>query len=172
LDVDDQISLRFALGKALADLGQHEASFRQLLEGNRLKRQQLGYDEAKTLARFDRIRAAFTAGLLREKKGLGDPSCVPVFIVGMPRSGTTLVEQILASHPQVFGAGELREFGKLAAHVRGADGSEFPECVAMLSGEQLRALGADYVRAIQHFSPAADRIVNKMPYNFDYVGLI
>jgi tetratricopeptide (TPR) repeat protein len=172
LDPDDQVSLRFALGKALADLGQHEASFQELIEGNRLKRQQLCYDEPTRMARFDRIRAVFTAELLRENKGLGDPSRVPVFIVGMPRSGTTLVEQILASHPQVYGAGEISEFGKLAGGMRGANGSEFPECAAPLSGEQLRGLGTRYVRAIQGISPAAERIVNKMPYNFDYVGMI
>ena len=172
LDVEDQIRLRFALGKVFADLGDHEQSFHHLFHGNRLKRQQFNYDEAKTLAWSDRIRAAFSAELLRDRRGFGDPSCVPVFIVGMPRSGTTLIEQILASHPKVFGAGELRDFGRLATSIRGPDGSEFPECVSALSGNELRVLGESYVRAIRGQSPAAERIIDKMPYNFEKVGLI
>ena len=123
-----------------------------------LKRQQITYDEAKTLAWSDRIRAAFSAKLLHDRRGLGDPSCVPVFVIGMPRSGTTLIEQILASHPKVFGAGELRDFGRLATSIRGPDGSEFPECVPSLSGDQLRVLGENYVSAIRALNPAAKEL--------------
>jgi tetratricopeptide (TPR) repeat protein len=172
LDVNNQISLRFALGKVFADLGDPEQSFRHLVDANYLKRQQLAYDEAKRLARFERIRATFTAELLSDKTRLGDPSCVPVFIVGMPRSGTTLIEQILASHPKVFGAGELRDFGRLARGARGADGTEFPECVPSLTSGQLRELGQSYSSAVQGLAPAAERIIDKMPYNFEAIGLI
>jgi tetratricopeptide (TPR) repeat protein len=171
LDVDNQISLRFALGKVFADLGDHEQSFRHLLHANDLKRRQLVYDEAERLARFDRIRATFTAELMRDKRQFGDPSCVPVFVVGMPRSGTTLIEQILASHPKVFGAGELRDFGRLAKGARGADGTGFPECVQSLTTE-LRKVGQSYLRAVRSLAPAAERIIDKMPYNFETVGLI
>jgi tetratricopeptide (TPR) repeat protein len=172
LNVENQISLRFALGKVFADLGDHEQSFRNLLEANNLKRQQLAYDESKKLARFERIRATFTAELLREKTGFGDPSCVPVFIVGMPRSGTTLIEQILASHPKVFGAGELRDFGRLVRDIRGANGTEFPECVPSLSSDQVYEVGQSYLRVVQGRAPAAERIIDKMPYNFEGIGLI
>lgn len=172
LNTEDQIQLHFALGKVFADLGDHDRSFQHLLHGNRLKRQQCNYDEANTLARFDRIQAAFSAELLRDRRGLGNSSCVPVFVVGMPRSGSTLIEQILASHPKVFGAGERRDFGRLATSLRGQDGSEFPECVSALSGDELRVLGDNYVRSIRSLNPAAERIVDKMPYNFERVGLI
>jgi len=172
LDVDEQLDLHFALGKAFADLGDHKQSFRHVLRGNSLMRQQISYDEASMLQRFARIRAVFSAGLIRKQQGFGDPSPVPVFIVGMPRSGTTLVEQILASHPKVFGADELPEMGKLAAGISGPDGSSFPEAVRCMSGEQLRELGEAYLRAIRRMAPEAERITDKLPGNFAHAGLI
>jgi tetratricopeptide (TPR) repeat protein len=172
LDVERKIELHFGLGKALADLGDCKQSFHHLLKANSLKRQQLDYNETKTLDLFDRIRAVFTAELLREKGGLGDPSRLPVFVVGMPRSGTTLVEQILASHPSIFGAGELREFSSLAKSIRTPNLREFPEAVATMSGAELRALGARFLQMIQQMAPAAARITDKMPGNFRYAGLI
>ena len=108
LPIVDQTELHFALGRAYADLEQHELAFRHLLRGNALRRQEINYDEPATLGLFDRIRAVFTPELIRNKQGLGDPSARPIFIVGMPRSGTTLVEQILASHTEVFAAGSVR----------------------------------------------------------------
>jgi tetratricopeptide (TPR) repeat protein len=172
LPVEEQIELHFALGKALADVGEQQQAFNHILQGNSLKRRHIVYDEATTLQRFERIGKVFTAGLLREKSGLGDPSEIPVFIVGMPRSGTTLVEQILASHPDVFGAGELAEMGKLAAGVSGPNGSEFPEAVAAMSGEQLHQLGGNYLRTVCRMAPKAKRITDKLPGNFLRVGLI
>jgi tetratricopeptide (TPR) repeat protein len=172
LDVEDQFRLHFALGKVLDAQGDGEASFQHLLKGNRLKRQQVTYDEEKTIAWLSRIQAEFSAEALRVKRGLAEPSNVPIFIVGMPRSGTTLIEQILASHPHAFGAGEFRELGQLAASLRASDGSKFPECVLALSDEQLHDLGCSYVRSLRKIAPAAERITDKMPYNFAYVGLI
>ena len=102
LSVDDQIELHFALGKAYEDLGRHAEAFRQWLQGNALKRRQISYNEAATLEMLDHVRAVFTSELIRRWQNVGNPSSVPVFIVGMPRSGSTLVEQILASHPQVL----------------------------------------------------------------------
>lgn len=172
-NVENQIGLHFALGKAFADIGDHQRSFQHLLKGNALKREEFAeYDETKLLMRFERIRAAFTAELLGDKKGIGDPSSVPVFIIGMPRSGTSLVEQILASHPKVFGAGERYEFGDLAQGIVGPEGADFPEAIASMSGEQLHALGTSYVRAIQPLAPEAERITDKMPSNFFHAGLI
>jgi hypothetical protein len=92
LEVDARIRLHFGLGKAFADIGDPKQAFYHLLKGNFLKRRQINYDEAKTLALFNRIRAVFTAELIGDKRGVGNPSHGPVFIVGMPRSGTTVVE--------------------------------------------------------------------------------
>jgi tetratricopeptide (TPR) repeat protein len=107
LPPEEQIDLHFALAKAYDDLEEYERCFEHLLEGNALKRRCISYDEAATLDRFRRTTEVFTLELMRAKQDFGDPSPVPVFIVGMPRSGTTLIEQILASHPKVFGGGEL-----------------------------------------------------------------
>jgi tetratricopeptide (TPR) repeat protein len=172
LDVKSRINLHFTLAKVFDDIGDHRESARHLLAGNSLKRQQTTYDETKVLKRFQRIREVFTRELMRDKAGLGEPSPVPVFIIGMPRSGTSLVEQILASHAKVFGAGELREMGKLAASVSGPNGSQFPEAVSAIAGEQLRQLGESYVQAIRSKAPDAHRITDKMPANFFQAGLI
>jgi len=172
LEPIEQIDLNFALGKAFADVGDHRRAFDHMLAGNALKRRQVDYDEAKALARLDRIRAVFTADLIREKAGRGDPSPLPIFIVGMPRSGTTLIEQILASHPAVFGAGELREMARLSAQIGAADAVVFPEAVAGLSGEALRGIGARYVEAARRLAPYAQRVTDKMPGNFSLAGLI
>jgi hypothetical protein len=110
----------------------------------------------------------FAAEMLRDKSCLGDPSAAPIFIVGMPRSGTTLIEQILASHPKVFGAGELREMANLAGHI----GAAFPEAMPGLSGEELRRIGEQYVRSVTRLAPSAERITDKMPGNFSLAGLI
>src|SRR6202030_1776962 len=138
LDAESRTALSFALAKAHADVGDRSQSSRYLLEANSLQRQRISYDEAAVLGQFDRVRTTFTAELLREKRGHGDPSPIPLFIVGMPRSGTTLIEQILASHPKVFGAGELQDMRRITGSIRGPDGAKWPEAVAGLSGEQLR----------------------------------
>jgi tetratricopeptide (TPR) repeat protein len=172
LDSEEQIDLHFALGKAFADMGDRKRSFAHLVRGNALKRQQVNYDEEKALQRLERIRDVFVAEMLRDKSGLGDPSAAPIFIVGMPRSGTTLIEQILASHPKVFGAGELREMANLAGRIGGAEGAAFPEAVPGLSGEELHRIGAQYVQAVTRLAPGAERITDKMPGNFSLAGLI
>jgi hypothetical protein len=172
LSGEQQIPLHFALGKAYADLGEHPRSFAYLLKGNALKRAGVRYDEAATLKRFERIQAAFTSELLREKAGAGDGSTAPVFVLGMPRSGTTLVEQILASHSKVFGAGELDAFGRAVASIATVNGVAFPEFASTISAEGLRSLGESYVERLSRAPAAAGRIVDKMPSNFAFVGLI
>ena len=169
LPEEDQIYLHFALGKVYADLGQHERSFSHLIEGNALKRKQIVYDEAAVLAQLKRIQQLFTAEAMRKGRGFGDPSTVPVFIIGMPRSGTTLVEQILASHPKIYGAGELNDFqvAVALASLRGSDGSR-----PGLGAEELRQIGARYLERVRATAPAAERITDKMPANFRYAGLI
>jgi tetratricopeptide (TPR) repeat protein len=174
LPEEDQIRLHFALGKAYADLTLHEKSFDHLLKGNALKRRTLDYNESMTADYFELIRKMFAAELLRENQGLGDPSRLPVFILGMPRSGTTLVEQILASHPGVFGAGEIKDLSAVV-HNACMDGSRemsVPEFIAALEQQQLRQLGSQYVARLRAYSADAERITDKMPSNFFYVGLI
>src|SRR5262249_29730026 len=154
--------------------GDHERSFRHLLEGNALKRQEIVYDEAATAGLFARIREVFTHEVMRERRGLGDPSSAPVFIIGMPRSRTTPIEQILASHSKVFGAGELIHITNAAAKLSRPDGAPvpFPEAVSSMGGEQLRRLGESYVAGVRALAPNAERITDKMPHNFQFAGHI
>ena len=123
---------------------------------------------------FERIRTVFTPELVRTFQGVGEPSSIPLFIVGMPRSGTTLIEQILASHPQVFGAGELSNLEEAAAGVCSTGGHlyPFPEAMLHISGEHLQRLGARYVSEITRLCPNATHVTDKMPANFLFAGLI
>ncbi len=179
LTSEEQMQLHFALGKALADLGRHEQAFAHLLAGNTIKRRQIVYDEAKVLRSLDQIRAAFTPELMQKNRGWGHPSSVPVFIVGMMRSGTTLVEQILASHPQVFGGGELNYFRETVAQLLGSASAPLTfsddvlsDDVPVLAGAQLRQLGGAYLERLGAATSSAQRITDKMTLNFRFVGLI
>jgi tetratricopeptide (TPR) repeat protein len=173
-DGDDQIELHFAFGKAYADLEQYEQSFRHLFTGNSRKRREVDYDERRMFDLFDRIRDAFSAELLRRKAGAGDPSQAPVLIVGMPRSGTTLIEQILASHHKVFGADELRDLTEvIAAHCDLAPvPAAYPECIRDMPAEALERIGAAYAAGLRRRAPAAERITDKMPANLLHLGLV
>jgi tetratricopeptide (TPR) repeat protein len=171
---DDRIHLHFTLAKAYEDLGRSDSAFQHLLAGNRLKRRQIAYDETGALARIDRVRELFTSEMIERLQGCGEPSSLPVFIVGMPRSGTTLVEQILASHPDVFGAGELKLLDQAAARICDLlPGSPtFPDMVSAMAGEHCRALGAFYLGELERRAPEAVRITDKMPSNYIFAGLI
>jgi tetratricopeptide (TPR) repeat protein len=172
LSETDQIDLHFALGNAFADVGEHQQSFDHILAANALKRRQIKFDEGIWLEQFERIRNAFTTRLLRDKAGLGDPSDLPIFILGMPRSGTTLIEQILASHPKVFGAGELREMTNLATRPRSLEDPSYPDLIATMSAVELRRLGANYIEAVRHRAPKVARLTDKTPVNYMWAGLI
>ncbi len=166
----DQIDLHFALGKAYGDIGNHEPSFRKLLKGNALMRGQIAYDEPAVIDSLDRISPVFTPELLRSKSGHGNPSTQPIFIVGMPRSGTTLIEQILASHPQVYGAGERQNFKHALIKVAGA--ADYPEVMPTLTPPQFDAIGSAYLASMTTPALAAARFTDKLPANFAFVGLI
>jgi len=174
LEPQDQIQLHFALGKAYADLEQFDRSFRHLSDGNKTNRRRVNYDERAMLGLFDRVRAVFTSELVRSKQGAGDPSSAPVLIVGMPRSGTTLIEQILASHPKVHAAGELRDLGDvIAAHCDlAAVPTAYPECIREMSGEALGRIGTAYAGRLRQRAPAAERVIDKLPGNFVHLGLV
>src|SRR5690606_13811059 len=133
--LEDLIDLNFALAKAYDDVGRHKDSFRHLTRANALKRSQIDYDETALIANFQRITDVFTDELMNSKAGHGDPSDRPVFIVGMPRSGTTLVEQILASHPDVHGAGEVHHLRESMKKVAGSPA--YPDLITDLSPAQL-----------------------------------
>ena len=170
LTENEQVELHFALAKAYDDIGRHGPAFEHLQSGNALKRRIVDYDEVAQLAALRNIEESFTSELIAARRGLGNPSDRPIFIVGMPRSGTTLVEQILASHPRVFGAGELPYMSDLVS--AGQAGARFPIDIASLSGERLHQLGSLYVARLSLLAPLADRVTDKLPANFSVAGLI
>jgi tetratricopeptide (TPR) repeat protein len=173
LSEDDCILLHFALGKALADVGEQARGFQHLLEGNRLKRQQITYEEPAVRLLFERIERVFTSTVMASCRGSGNPSTVPIFIVGMPRSGSTLVEQILASHRLVVAGGERSDFRE-AMRSAGLDdpASTFPEAVPGFAPEQFRELAAAYLGRLTALDPGAARITDKALANFCAAGLI
>ena len=172
--VTDRIEIAYALGKVYADLAEHDRAFEFYLQGAALKRRQMGYDEAHDLGALERTARAFSAEAMWRGEGVGERSDAPVFILGMPRSGTTLVEQILAGHPKVFAAGEIGDLGEIMAALRSParQAIEFPEGFAALHGPALRRAGAAYLARIRAMSPDAPRITNKAPGNFRFVGFI
>lgn len=171
---DDLSLLSFALGKAYENTGDYEKVFDALAKGNRLYRDRLTFDPADVEALFDRIIATFDSSFCSSESGDGYDSDLPIFIVGMPRSGTSLVEQILASHPQVHGAGELRDVSRLAIDLPRRFGLSvsYPECATNVAPEDWAAVGQDYVNGLQALSPDSPRISDKMPPNHQYIGLI
>lgn len=171
---DDQVKLHFVLAKAYDDQGERQRAFDHLRRGNSLMQQKLGYQLAETRQHFRRIREVFTPELMRDKGALGHPSQCPVFVIGMPRSGTTLVEQILASHPRVFAAGELSNFADALAAAKDGDGRplSYPDFVPGADRRRLFELGAAYLAGLPMPLPLPDRLIDKMPGNFTYAGLI
>ena len=172
LPMPAQIDLHFCLARLYRAQGQGDLAFRHLLRGNRQKRDMIDYDEAGHLGLFTRLASVFSPALLAAAEGSGNPSCLPIFVVGMPRSGTSLVEQILASHSAIAGLGELPDLWTLAHGLGQLGVGAFPEAVAHLPGLVLAERAADYVAALRARAPAARRVVDKMPGNFQLIGLI
>jgi tetratricopeptide (TPR) repeat protein len=168
------VFIHFALAKALEDTADYVRAFEQLRKGNALKRAQTDYQEATVLRQFPRIPAVFSRGLFDHFRGAGDFSTTPVFILGMPRSGSTLVEQILASHPLVHGAGELLDFEAVTKSVIQAakPALPYPECVPTLDAATFRRIGQAYLARLAALSDGKVRIVDKLPGNFLNIGLI
>jgi tetratricopeptide (TPR) repeat protein len=162
---EDSLFIHFALGKAFEDIGDYARSFEHLMRGNALKRSRIEYDERSATALFGRIAEAFDSSVFERRQGEGNASEIPIFIVGMPRSGTTLIEQILASHPQIHGAGELQI---LPASLP----TGLPECIGLLDGAALRRIGQSYISRLPALGDGQIRIVDKLPDNFLRIGLI
>ncbi len=170
LPAKKSITLHFALGKCYDDSKQYDKAFPHFLEGCRLKRATYDYDADEVTKHFDSIMRIFIPDTIERLCGAGDPSSVPIFVLGMPRSGTTLTEQIIASHPDVHGAGELPDL--LAIAQRPVNGVVYPDNLLTINRVQLTIWGADYVAGLRRRAPAAKHITDKMPANFFAVGLI
>ena len=167
-----RLSLHFALGKCYDDIRDYDQAFPHYLAGCQIKRARLGYDPAAAARQFVELEEIFSKDFIGRLRGSGDPSAMPIFVLGMPRSGTTLTEQILASHPDVFGAGELPDLLRIAHRKTHPDTTTFPDNLRYLDSATLSAWGAEYVAAVQARAPQAKHITDKMPANFFAVPLI
>ena len=165
----------FAYAKALEDAQDYAQSFQHYLVGNALRLAQVGYDPDNTTQHVRRSKASLTPGFFRERAGFGSPAPDPIFIVGLPRSGSTLIEQILASHSQVEGTMELPHIMNLAAQLRGPKGGarDYPELLGTLSAQNCRASGDQFIAdtRIQRRT-GKPFFIDKMPNNFLHIGLI
>jgi tetratricopeptide (TPR) repeat protein len=166
--------VNFALGRALEQRGDYERAFVHYAAGNGLRRRQQPFDIDRFERRSARIRAFFDAEFFESHRGSGDTSNAPIFIVGLPRSGSTLIEQILASHSRVEGTFELPNILGMVAQFDDltADRDGYPETVARAALPQLSALGRRYLEETSRLRSGRAHFTDKQPNNFSHVGLI
>jgi Flp pilus assembly protein TadD len=169
---EQKLHLGFAIGKALEHAGDYPGAFHYLDAANRLRRAGYSYAKADSEAAFAELEATFTPELIAARFGHGVSDATPIFVLGMPRSSTTLVEQILASHPDVTGAGELVLLRDLVIGATTKRPIHYPELLADLGDADLNRFGADYIRRLRAYAPEARRITDKMPGNFMLIGFI
>jgi tetratricopeptide (TPR) repeat protein len=177
LDDDQRLHFRFALGKALEDAGEHEASFACYSEGNAIRRRQLPYNADHNTQRRSHAQAAYTPEFFAERAGHGSEDASPVFILGMPRAGSTLVEQILSSHPQVEATMELPDIVRIVRDLRSQvpdpETTSYHDLLAALEPEAFRAMGERYLQSTRvQRKLGRPFFIDKMPNNFAHVGLI
>lgn len=170
-----EVNFLFALGKAHDDRQDYDKAWRYYERGNGKQRMLAQYDPVQTETLNDAIVEVFDKALLEEKAGKGCPDRAPIFVLGLPRSGSTLVEQILASHSQVEGTSELPYLGRVAMSLNRnrADGVNYPEAVRELEAAHLTALGEDYINYAQlHRTEGKPFFIDKMPNNFPTIGFL
>jgi tetratricopeptide (TPR) repeat protein len=177
LGPEDRLHLHFALGRACEERKDYAQSVGHYAEGNRIRAAMIRYDVAEVESFVARSKALFTPAFLAARAGGGCEAPDPIFILGMPRAGSTLIEQILASHPQVEGTMELPDIPALARRLGGgkpgSDDAFYPECLADLDPAALRALGEEYLERTR-IQRKTDRpfFIDKMPNNWAHAGLI
>ena len=172
LSDEGRIRYWFTVGKMLEDAGRHDESFEAYARGNRAKHATTPWDEDAHLALKRAIVSTFTrAKLASHAVPAGSDGPTPIFIVGMPRSGTSLLEQVLATLPGIHGAGEITWLPE-TLHVEGTDQKDFPRTVAEYTTDDYLALGRRYLERTRELAPTASHVVDKLPDNFQHLGLI
>lgn len=165
----------FSLGKMREDLERYDDAFDAYAQGNRLKHAQLAPDEARKIALLDHVRTTFDTRFFASRPIPASSGKGPIFIVGMPRSGTSLIEQILSTHPEVHGAGELPDLENLLfalATDAGKPVEAYPEMAARMTTDQLLRLGETYIDSVWKHAPHATHITDKLMANFAHIGMI
>jgi tetratricopeptide (TPR) repeat protein len=174
--VADRYHFCFALGKALEDRAQYEESFRFYERGNALKRAEIRYDPDAFERNIHRQAELCTREFFAAREGLGSPDQSPIFIVGLPRAGSTLIEQILASHSAVEGTKELADIPRLVQQLNGREADEskrgYPAVLAELDALELRRLGERFIADTKIYRQGKPFFIDKMPNNFRHIGLI
>ena len=172
----DRYHLCFALGKAFEQHGDHDRSFTFYERGNRLKKSELRHRNDRLLQEMRLQQEVFTHEFLERRAGIGCPAPDPIFIVGLPRAGSTLLEQILASHPQVDGTLELPNVLAIAARLNGRGmvqaAPRYPAVLRDMPDEAFAKLGREYIGGTRLHRRGAPRFTDKMPNNFRHIGLI
>lgn len=177
LSEEDRFHFHFSLGKAFEDARDYAKSFEHYDHGNRLRREMVQYEADETSQHVRRSKQLLTPEFFAVREGWGSSAPDPIFIVGLPRAGSTLLEQILSSHPLVEGTMELPDIIDMARSLGGGrargEASKYPEVLAEFSADQLHALGNQYIAntRIQRRTDAPF-FIDKMPNNFAHVGLI
>lgn len=165
--------LNFALGKAFEDLAQYETAFNHFSDGNGIKRGTFDYSIEQDRLFFNKIKQVFDREFFNTRKSFGLKRGSPIFIVGMPRSGTTLVEQILASHPQVHGAGEINHFKQVIfSSASQTTTANLADYILGLDQDDIERFGNEYLRRIEPYLQTNNYVTNKLPSNFLYIGMI
>jgi len=173
-EADQFLPLHFAYAKALDDRGEHEKALEHYITGGRMKRRHLEYKEEDTFKFFDSIREAFPKEVFENRKFQGLDDDRFVFIVGMPRSGSTLVEQILSSHPDVYGAGEVKHLSRAIGQLRDRFPTvpRYPDLVGKVTPAQMDIVAKDYQRMMAKGAGKSKKITDKLLTNYFFLGLI
>jgi tetratricopeptide (TPR) repeat protein len=176
-EVEDssRVNFLFALAKSYEDRGDFERAWQYYEQGNAKQRMLVSYDPVQTETINDELVNFFNQDFFRKTEGMGDADPAPIFVIGLPRSGSTLVEQIIASHSQVEGTSELPYIGRLSKSLNRnrADGMKYPQVLGELEARHFHRLGEEYLRlAARHRVEGAPRFIDKMPNNFPSVGFI
>jgi tetratricopeptide (TPR) repeat protein len=172
-----QSHLLFTLAAAWEKKKDYEKAWEFAAEANEAAKAHLNYRPEVHRARVEREIARFSKAFMASRQGWGHSSSLPTFVLGMPRSGTTLVEQILGSHSQVFGAGELSLVPEFIQKLSGWEMKlgtrrQYPECIDDLGRDESVKFADQHIAKLREYSPAAQRIVDKLPHNFEHIGLI
>jgi tetratricopeptide (TPR) repeat protein len=169
---DQAVAFHYALGKCYEDLQRHDEAFANFAKGAAIKRRLIKFDPDQTDATTDNIIETFTPAFIKRLRASAVKSDQPIFVVGMPRSGTTLTESILASHPKVFGAGELSYMHSLFTDRQLGGVKKTGSLIAEFSKAELADRVTQYLNKVDRHAPNSPRVVDKMPANFQMVGLI